>query len=102
MAVIGPEEPLAAGLADGLLAVGVPVFGPAKNAARIETSKAFAKDVMAGAGAPTARAVVVHDLLSGFAALDTFTFPVAVKADGLAFGAGAWCSPRPAPKLRSC
>ena len=61
LAVIGPEGPLAAGLADALAAVGVPVFGPKRAAARLESSKAFAKDFMARHGIPTARSEAFTD-----------------------------------------
>ncbi|CAM5243091.1 Phosphoribosylamine--glycine ligase OS=Streptomyces tendae OX=1932 GN=purD PE=3 SV=1 [Streptomyces tendae] len=55
LVVVGPEAPLVAGVADAVREAGVPVFGPSKEAARLEGSKAFAKDVMAAAGVPTAR-----------------------------------------------
>jgi phosphoribosylamine--glycine ligase len=88
LAIVGPEEPLAAGLADGLIAAGIPVFGPTKAAARIETSKAYAKELMTEIGVPTARAAIVHELVSGLAALSQFSIPVVIKADGLAGGRG--------------
>jgi phosphoribosylamine---glycine ligase len=88
LAIVGPEEPLAAGLTDGLIAAGIPVFGPTKSAARIETSKAYAKELMTAIGVPAARAVIVHDLVSGLAALSQFPIPVVIKADGLAGGGG--------------
>src|SRR5690554_4461237 len=58
LVVIGPEAPLAAGLADAVARLGIPVFGPSRAAARLEASKAFAKDVMERAGVPTGRAWV--------------------------------------------
>src|SRR6266571_7447773 len=61
LVVVGPEAPLAAGLVDRLRAAHVPVFGPTKAAAEIETSKAFAKSLMVSAGVPTARAQVFSD-----------------------------------------
>jgi len=88
LAVIGPEAPLAAGAADLLESVGVPVFGPSGQAARIESSKAFAKDLMAEAGIPTAR-YQVHtdpDRAAGF--IRSMGAPVVVKASGLAAGKG--------------
>ena len=88
LVVVGPEEPLANGLADRLADAGLPVFGPTRAAARIETSKAWAKEIMAEAGVPTARAVVVTDLVEGIAALGRFDEPIVVKADGLAAGKG--------------
>lgn len=86
--VVGPEEPLSLGLADRLREAGIPVFGNSRAATRIESSKAFAKEVMAAAGIPTARATVVRDLVDGFAALSAFDVPVVIKADGLAAGKG--------------
>src|SRR5918999_840082 len=65
LVVVGPEAPLAAGLADRLLAAGVRVCGASRAAARIESSKAWAKEVMVEAGVPTARAAVVSDLAAG-------------------------------------
>jgi phosphoribosylamine--glycine ligase len=88
MVVVGPEAPLAAGLADVLRARGVPTFGPSASAARIETSKRFAKEVMADAGVPTARASHHSDVESARRAVDTFGAPVVIKATGLASGKG--------------
>ena len=88
LVVVGPEAPLAAGLADRLQAAGVRVCGPTRAASRIESSKAWAKGLMAEASVPTARAVVVATLDEGLAALSSFDFPVVVKADGLAAGKG--------------
>ena len=88
LVVVGPEAPLAAGLADRLLAAGIRVFGPTRAASRIESSKAWAKEVMVEAGVPTARAVVVSGLDDGLAALSSFAAGVVVKADGLAAGKG--------------
>lgn len=86
--VIGPEAPLAAGVADALRAAGLPVFGPSAAAARLEASKAFAKDVMAAAGVPTAQARVCSTVDDVVAALDAFGAPYVVKDDGLAAGKG--------------
>ena len=88
LVVIGPEAPLALGLADRLRAHDIPTFGPSQSAARIETSKTWAKDVMRDAGVPTARHVVVTDLPAGIMALGQFRFPLVIKADGLAAGKG--------------
>lgn len=88
LVVVGPEAPLVAGVADAVRAVGVPVFGPSAEAARLEGSKAFAKEVMAAAGVPTADPVVVTDPERAAAALDTFGAPYVVKDDGLAAGKG--------------
>ena len=90
LTVIGPEGPLAAGVADHFLAAGRPIFGPTRAAARLETSKAFAKDLMARHGVPTARALVCDSAAEALAALHegTLGWPVVVKADGLAAGKG--------------
>jgi phosphoribosylamine---glycine ligase len=86
--VVGPEEPLSLGLADRLREAGILVFGNSQAATRIESSKAFAKEVMAAAGISTARATVVRDLVGGIAALSSFEVPIVIKADGLAAGKG--------------
>lgn len=86
--VLGPEAPLVSGAADALRAVSIPVLGPSAAAARLEGSKAFAKEIMLAAGVPTARAAIVRDIASGLAAIDEFGLPVAIKADGLAAGKG--------------
>lgn len=88
LVVVGPEAPLVAGVADAVREAGVPVFGPSGEAARIEGSKAFAKDVMAAAGVPTARSYVCTDADEVAAALDAFGAPYVVKDDGLAAGKG--------------
>ncbi|HEY7815881.1 MAG TPA: phosphoribosylamine--glycine ligase, partial [Nakamurella sp.] len=88
LVVIGPEVPLVNGAADVLRGRGFAVFGPSAAAARIEGSKAFAKDVMAAAGVPTANAVTVTDGEQIDAALDTCGSPYVVKDDGLAAGKG--------------
>ncbi len=88
LVVIGPEVPLVAGAADAVRAAGVACFGPSAAAARLEGSKAFAKDVMAAAGVPTARAVECTDIDQVATALDRFGPPYVVKDDGLAAGKG--------------
>ena len=88
LVVIGPEVPLVAGAADALVEAGVPVFGPTKAAAQLEGSKAFAKDVMAAAGVPTASAKRVEKLEDVEAALDEYGPRYVVKDDGLAGGKG--------------
>lgn len=86
--LVGPEGPLALGLADRLRAAGLAVFGPSQAAARIETSKAFAKQLMLEAGVPTAGAEV-HDTAAGAReAVRRFGAPVVIKASGLAAGKG--------------
>jgi phosphoribosylamine---glycine ligase len=88
LVVIGPEAPLVVGVADALRAAGIPVFGPDAAAARIEGSKAFAKEIMAAAGVPTAAARVVTTPAEAAAALDQFGPPYVVKDDALAAGKG--------------
>ncbi|MDR1962146.1 MAG: phosphoribosylamine--glycine ligase [Gracilibacteraceae bacterium] len=87
LTVIGPEEPLTLGLADALRAEGLAVFGPGQAAARLEGSKAFAKEVLAAAGAPTARCRVFTDQAAALAYAEKAA-PVVIKADGLAAGKG--------------
>ncbi|MEO8563188.1 MAG: phosphoribosylamine--glycine ligase [bacterium] len=88
LTVVGPEAPLEAGIVDRFRAAGLPIFGPTKAAAEIETSKAFAKQLMLEDGIPTARAEV-HTLVAGAkAAARRFGAPVVVKASGLAAGKG--------------
>ena len=95
LTVIGPEAPLAAGVADHFLASGRPIFGPTRAAAQLETSKAFAKGLMARHGVPTARAIVCDSADDALAALadGTLGWPVVVKADGLAAGKGVIIAP---------
>jgi phosphoribosylamine--glycine ligase len=88
LVVIGPEGPLVAGAADTVRARGIACFGPSAAAARLEGSKAFAKEVMAAADVPTAMARVCDDADEVAAALDTFGPPYVVKDDGLAAGKG--------------
>ena len=85
--VIGPEAPLAAGVADAVRAEAIPVFGPGRECARLESSKTFAKDFMRRHGLPTARAIA-GDAASAKAAARGFGGRCAVKADGLAAGKG--------------
>ncbi len=88
LVVVGPEAPLVAGVADAVRAVGIACFGPSRAAAQLEGSKAFAKDVMAAAGVPTARARLCTTADQAAAALDEFGPPYVVKDDGLAAGKG--------------
>lgn len=85
--VVGPEAPLAAGVADAVRAAGVPVFGPGKDGARLESSKAFAKDFMNRHGLPTAKARV-GGYAEALTAVREFGGACVVKADGLAAGKG--------------
>nr|WP_255436282.1 phosphoribosylamine--glycine ligase [Tessaracoccus sp. MC1756] len=88
LVVIGPEAPLVAGVADALRAEGIDAFGPGSEAAVLEGSKAFAKEVMRTAGVPTADARVCTTREEYEAALDEFGAPYVVKNDGLAAGKG--------------
>jgi phosphoribosylamine--glycine ligase len=88
LVVVGPETPLVRGVADAVRAAGVACFGPGADAARIEGSKAFAKDVMAAAGVPTAASRVCETEQEAADALDGFGAPYVVKDDGLAAGKG--------------
>lgn len=86
--VIGPEDPLCLGLANELEAVGCPVFGPQQKAAQLEGSKAFSKEFMIKHNIPTAAYKEVNSYDEAVSALSEFTYPVVVKADGLAAGKG--------------
>lgn len=88
LVVVGPEAPLVAGVADAVRARGIAVFGPSGEAAALEGSKAFAKEVMAAAEVPTAMAHVCETAEEVAAALDAFGAPYVVKDDGLAAGKG--------------
>ena len=88
LVIIGPEAPLVAGVANRLRSAGIPVFGPDSDAAALEGSKAFAKDVMASAGVPTGKAWSVETSEELLLALDQSEGPYVVKADGLASGKG--------------
>ena len=86
--VVGPEAPLAEGIVDRFQEEGLSVFGPTQAAARIESSKSFAKDLMARAGIPTARAEVFADFDSAREDVESLAPPIVIKADGLAAGKG--------------
>lgn len=88
LVVVGPEAPLVAGVTDALRLAGIPCFGPSAAAARLESSKAFAKEVMALAEVPTARSWSGGDVDGALATLDELGPPYVVKADGLAAGKG--------------
>ena len=87
-AIVTPDDPLVLGLVDRLNAVGVPCFGPTANAAIIEGSKVFSKNLMKKYGIPTARYEVFTEPEAALAYLDTVPAPIVVKADGLALGKG--------------
>ena len=94
--MVGPEAPLAAGIADRFAERGRPLFGPTRAAAQLETSKAFAKDFMARHGVPTARYRVCRlgrRSARGGAAIGSWATRVVVKADGLAAGKGVVVAP---------
>ena len=86
--VIGPEAPLAAGVADDLRAAGIPVFGPSKAAARLEASKGFTKEICDACGAPTAGYARFDNAADARAYVTEQGAPIVVKADGLAAGKG--------------
>lgn len=88
LVIVGPEAPLVAGLADRFRHIGIPTVGPSAAAAQLEGSKTFAKEIMAAAGVPTARAATVTDVAVGLQQADEFGYPVVIKADGLAAGKG--------------
>ena len=87
-AVVAPDDPLVLGCVDALNAVGIPCFGPTADAAIIEGSKAFSKDLMKKYGIPTARYETFTELDAALAYLDTQKAPIVVKASGLALGKG--------------
>jgi phosphoribosylamine--glycine ligase len=86
--IVGPEAPLAAGIADRLRDAGIPTFGPSAAAARLESSKAFAKEVCAAAGVPQAAWARFTDTAAAKAHVTAMGAPVVIKADGLAAGKG--------------
>lgn len=88
LVIIGPEAPLVAGVSDALRDAGISVFGPSKQAAALEGSKSFAKEVMAAAGVPTGMARECTTMQEAESAIDEFGAPYVVKADGLAAGKG--------------
>lgn len=88
LTVVGPEQPLERGLADAFAAAELPLFGPTQRAARLETSKAFAKQFMMRHGIPTARGIICRKPGEANDAVAELGLPVAIKADGLAAGKG--------------
>jgi phosphoribosylamine---glycine ligase len=88
LVVVGPEAPLVAGLVDDLSAAGIPAFGPTRAAARIEGSKAYAKELMRDCGVPTAAHVMFRDREEAAAHLACASYPAVLKADVLAAGKG--------------
>jgi phosphoribosylamine--glycine ligase len=88
LTVVGPDDPLAAGIADLFESEGLRIFGPTKSAARLESSKIFAKELMRARRIPTARAAIFEKQEAAFAFLQESHFPIVIKADGLALGKG--------------
>jgi len=86
--VVGPEAPLAAGVVDAFRAAGLPIFGPTKGAAQLESSKDFAKRFLARHGIPTAKYRTFSDSAAAHAYVDAEGAPIVIKADGLAAGKG--------------
>ncbi|THF65881.1 phosphoribosylamine--glycine ligase [Pseudothauera nasutitermitis] len=86
--VVGPEAPLAAGVVDAFRAAGLPIFGPAQAAARLESSKDFAKQFLVRHGIPTAKYQTFADAAQAHAYIDAEGAPIVIKADGLAAGKG--------------
>ncbi|MEG1879221.1 MAG: phosphoribosylamine--glycine ligase, partial [Pseudoflavonifractor sp.] len=86
--VVAPDDPLALGMVDAMEAAGIPAFGPRANAAIIEASKVFSKDLMARYHIPTAKYKAFTDMDAALAYLDQVGAPIVVKADGLALGKG--------------
>lgn len=88
LTVVGPDDPLAAGIVDLFQAEGLRVFGPSKSAARLESSKVFAKALMRQNKIPTARGAAFTGCEAAFAFVGEARFPIVIKADGLALGKG--------------
>ena len=88
LVVVGPEAPLVAGAVDALESAGIAAFGPSAEAARLEGSKVHAKDLMADAGVPTAGHEVLRDAHHALERVSSATYPLVLKADGLAAGKG--------------
>jgi phosphoribosylamine---glycine ligase len=93
LVVVGPEAPLVAGLVDACFDAGVRAFGPSAAAARVEGSKAHAKELMKAAGVPTASYLVLHDREEALAHIACASYPLVLKADALAAGKGVVICP---------
>ena len=93
LTVVGPDDPLAAGVVDEFTKEGLRIFGPCKSAARLEASKIFAKRLMRCAGIPTAMAGVFDDSRRACRFVEQLHYPVVIKADGLAAGKGVIIAP---------
>jgi phosphoribosylamine--glycine ligase len=88
LTIVGPDDPLALGIVDLFQAAGLRIFGPTAAGARLETSKSFAKEFMKRHGIPTAQACVFSEPKQAYAYLEKASYPLVVKADGLALGKG--------------
>ena len=88
LTVVGPDDPLAMGIVDLFAAEGLRIFGPTKSAARLESSKIFAKELMRAQNVPTAQARTFSDSEAALEYCEELKFPVVIKADGLALGKG--------------
>jgi phosphoribosylamine--glycine ligase len=88
LVVVGPEYPLSLGITDYIQDRGIPVFGPVKAGAQIESSKSWAKEIMEAAGVPTAKSQTLTNISAALAYIDREGAPIVVKADGLAAGKG--------------
>src|SRR6266403_3219182 len=93
LTVVGPDDPLAMGIADLFTADKLRIFGPTKSAARLESSKIFAKELMRAQKVPTAQARMFSESKEALGYCDELKFPVAIKADGLALGKGVIIAP---------
>jgi phosphoribosylamine--glycine ligase len=99
LTVVGPEDPLAAGIVDEFTRTGLKIFGPTRAAAQLESSKAFAKQIMTEAGVPTAAYAIFDDAALARRYVEARSGPIVVKADGLALGKGvAVCRDRPSAR----
>ena len=93
LTLVGPDDPLAAGVVDAFAAENLRIFGPTQSAARLESSKVFAKHVMRCAGVPTAMAGVFEESKKACRFVEKLHYPVVIKADGLAAGKGVVIAP---------
>jgi len=99
LTVVGPDDPLGAGLVDDFEKEDLRIFGPNKSAARLESSKIFAKQLMRHTGIPTARAGIFDETRKASHFVEQLHYPVVIKADGLAAGKGVIIAPDPASAM---
>jgi len=95
LTIVGPDDALAAGIADAFAQAGLRIFGPTRHAAQLESSKSFAKDFMRRHGIPTAASHEFSDSIEAHAWCRTATYPLVIKADGLALGKGVIIAENP-------